>query len=107
MAKLYPNPTLLEVKLFGQDLANKRALLANLIPGDRVTILRPAGIGRNGQEWAEATGRVVMADRTNLTATLNMGGRYGTPGVATEANIIRATRPANGPKGGFIFRGPA
>lgn len=55
--------------------------------GDRVTILVPNGIGRNGQEWKEATGRVVMKFATHCV--LNMGGRFGTPGIASEHNTVR------------------
>ena len=55
--------------------------------GDRVTILIPNGIGRNGQEWKEKTGRAVM--RGPYGWVLNMGGRYGTPGVASESNTVR------------------
>jgi hypothetical protein len=58
--------------------------------GDRVTILVPAGIGRDGQEWAEKSGKAVM--RGPYGWVLNMGGRYGTPGVATEDNIVRIRR---------------
>jgi hypothetical protein len=55
--------------------------------GDRVTILVPAGIGRNGQEWAERTGKAVMYSSTGGWV-LNMGGRYGTPGIASETNTV-------------------
>lgn len=56
--------------------------------GDRVTILVPAGYGRNGQEWQKATGRAVMLS-ANGGWVLNMGGRYGTPGIATVENTVR------------------
>ena len=59
-------------------------------PGDRVTILVPNGIGRNGQEYKEKTGRAVM--RGPAGWVLNMGGRYGTPGVATEDNMVMVKR---------------
>lgn len=62
-------------------------LVKNLRTGDRVTIRIPNGIGRNGQEWKEATGRVVIPSGTH--AALNMGGQYGTPGVATPENIVK------------------
>lgn len=62
-------------------------LVAMIRPGDRVTILSPNGIGRNGQEYKEATGRAVICSGTH--AALNMGGPYGTPGVATPENIVR------------------
>jgi len=56
-------------------------------PGDKVVIRVPAGIGRNGQEWAERRGKVVMAFRSHLV--LNGGGRHGTPLVATAENFVR------------------
>lgn len=57
-------------------------------PGDRVTILVPAGIGRNGQEWKPTTGKAVMYS-SNGGWVLNMGGKHGTPGIATEENTVR------------------
>lgn len=67
--------------------AVREAMVANIRPGDRVTILVPNGIGRNGQEWCERTGRAVICSGDHVA--LNMGGRYGTPGVATVKNIVR------------------
>jgi hypothetical protein len=61
-------------------------LLSLIRAGDRVTIRIPNGIGRNGIEWKEATGRAVMPGPAGWV--LNMGGRYGTPGVATPENIV-------------------
>lgn len=58
--------------------------------GDRVTILIPNGIGRNGVEYKEATGRAVM--RGPAGWVLNMGGRYGTPGIAGVSNTVRVRR---------------
>ena len=59
----------------------------NLRPGRRVTFLIPNGIGRNGQEWKEKTGRVVMAFPTHVV--VNGGGRYGTPYVVNENNFLK------------------
>jgi len=66
-------------------------IVESLRAGDRVTILIPNGIGRNGQEWKEKTGRAVM--RGPAGWVLNMGGRFGTPGVVTESNFVKASRP--------------
>lgn len=66
-------------------------LVATIEPGDRVTILVPAGFGRNGQEWKERTGRAVIVTHRGTPhayAALNMGGRYGTPGLATSENTV-------------------
>jgi hypothetical protein len=65
----------------------REVMISNIRPGDRVTILVPNGIGRNGVEWKESTGRAVICSGTHVA--LNMGGRYGTPGVATPKNIVR------------------
>lgn len=67
-------------------------LLNSIRHGDKVTIHVPAGIGRNGQEWTAKTGTAVM--RGPAGWVLNMGGKHGTPGIATEKNII-AVRKAS------------
>lgn len=61
-------------------------LLGSIQHGDKITILVPNGIGRNGQEWKEAVGTAVF--RGPYGWVLNMGGRYGTPGIASEQNIV-------------------
>lgn len=61
-------------------------LLNSIKAGDKVTIHVPNGIGRNGQEWTAKTGTAVM--RGPAGWVLNMGGKHGTPGIATEKNII-------------------
>lgn len=69
--------------------------LINMVQhGDRVTILRPAGRGRNGQEWAEATGRAVMHS-SHGGWVLNMGGKHGTPGLADAGNILAVRKAKN------------
>ena len=61
--------------------------------GSRVTILVHAGqridraTGRLVPEWKEATGRAVL--RGPAGWVLNMGGRYGTPGIATPDNVVK------------------
>lgn len=65
-------------------------ILDSIKPGDRVTILVPAGRGRNGQEYKESTGRAVMRGPGGWV--LNMGGRYGTPGIAGEDNLVRVRK---------------
>lgn len=54
--------------------------------GDRVRFSVPNGIGRNGVEYKAVSGRVVMVFPDRLV--VNMGGRYGKPGVVTEKNFI-------------------
>lgn len=48
-------------------------------PGDRVTISTPHG--------GQLSGRCVMKFPTH--AVLNLGGKYGTPGIATVENIVK------------------
>jgi len=62
--------------------------------GDRVTILRPAGRGRDGQEWAEASGKAVMHS-SHGGWVLNMGGQHGTPGLADAGNILAVRKAKN------------
>ena len=66
---------------------------ASIRHGDKVTILRPSGIGRDGVEYKAATGRAVMHS-SNGGWVLNMGGKHGTPGIATEANTVKVRRVA-------------
>jgi hypothetical protein len=74
--------------------ADPADLIRRIRPGDRVTIRVPNGCGRDGVEWTERTGKAVICnaarDPNDLTVALNMGGRYGTPGVATVDNIVKA-----------------
>jgi hypothetical protein len=60
---------------------------SDIRPGLKVTILVHAGIGRNGPEKKEATGRVVMSGPAGWV--LNMGGRYGTPEICSPDNFVR------------------
>ena len=69
---------------------NAASVLNAIRPGDRVTILVPNGIGRNGQEWKTAKGRAVM--RGPAGWVLNMGGPHGTPGIASETNLVSVKR---------------
>ena len=62
--------------------------------GDLVEILIYAGMGRNGPEWRPKRGRAVM--RGPAGWVLNMGGRYGTPGIATEKSFVRVVRRGRG-----------
>lgn len=77
---------------------NPGSILDEIRHGDKVTILVPAGIGREGQEWKRATGRAVM--RGPHGWVLNMGGPHGRPAVASESNIVsvRKTNPTKTPK---------
>lgn len=52
-------------------------------PGDRVTI-----VNRFGQQ---RTGRAVMRCIAGGWV-LNMGGKYGTPGIANDANTMRVSK---------------
>lgn len=54
-------------------------LFDSIKPGSKVTI-----VNRFGQQ---RTGRCVMRFPTH--AVLNMGGRYGTPDIANDANTVK------------------
>ena len=60
------------------DVSVDNLLLATVRVGDRVTI-----VNRFGQQ---STGRAVM--RGPAGWVLNMGGRYGTPAIATAENVV-------------------
>lgn len=62
-------------------------------PGDWVTFLRYAGLGRDGPEYKEARGRVVMARPGMPHLVLNCGGAHGTPAIASEKNIVAIKLP--------------
>lgn len=61
------------------------AIVHAIRPGDRVTI-----VDRFGKKH---TGRAVICERDHCV--LNMGGRYGTPAVATDENIV-GVKPTRG-----------
>lgn len=67
-------------------------MFKNLVGGQRVYFRQYAGLGRNGAEYKEASGKVnallIFADHV----VLNIGGKYGTPQVVDENNFIRAGR---------------
>jgi hypothetical protein len=56
--------------------------------GDRVTILIHAGISMHGPKVKPAIGRAVMFNPKYNCWVLNMGGRYGTPGIASVNNLV-------------------
>jgi len=74
------------------------SILDEIRHGDKVTILMPSVLGREGQEYAPRTGTAVM--RGPHGWVLNLGGRFGTPAVATETNIVRVRKvnPSKRPK---------
>jgi len=70
-----------------EAVADATTLLSMIKAGTRVTIRVPNGIGRDGLEWTEKTGKAVMPSKHGGWV-LNMGGRYGTPGIADERSIV-------------------
>jgi len=54
--------------------------------GSRVTIVTPQGQKR--------TGRAVMYNRQYDTWVLNMGGKHGTPGIASDKNVVKVSGAA-------------
>lgn len=77
----------------GSAITPAALLMTKIVNGARVSIRVPAGqkIGQEGkieQEWHVSTGRAVMRSSQTGGWVLNMGGRYGTPGVATAQNLV-------------------
>ena len=64
--------------------------LNGIRPGDEVTILVYAGLGRNGPEYVPKSGKAVICGPDRIA--LNMGGKYGKPGVAMANNIVAINR---------------
>lgn len=65
------------------------AIIAKARPGDTVEYLAYNGMGRFGAEYKPARGRVVMARPSGSPhLVLNIGGRYGTPKVVDERNLV-------------------
>lgn len=62
------------------------SLLPLLRPGDRATIATPHG--------QELSGRVVMKFATH--AVLNLGGKFGRPGIADDSNLLRVSLKREG-----------
>jgi hypothetical protein len=59
-----------------------QTLVDGIRRGDRVTIITPHGI--------KLTGTAVM--RGAMGWVINLGGRHGTPGIATEGNCVGVRR---------------
>jgi hypothetical protein len=75
-----------------QHAGGESGILDSIRHGDKVTILTPQG--------QERTGRAVM--RGPAGWVLNMGGAHGTPGIASERNIVKV-RKANPSRRVFVF----
>lgn len=90
-------------RMYEEDMEANERLLSAIRPGDRVTIWVPAGMGREGQEWKESTGKAVMKGPHGWV--LNMGGAHGTPGVATPENIIRVKQASVSKTAQNLIRG--
>lgn len=56
-------------------------------PRSKITFLVYAGWGRNGAEYKEKTGQVVMSGPHGWV--VNGGGPHGTPYVVNEKNFVR------------------
>jgi DNA-directed RNA polymerase subunit RPC12/RpoP len=63
-------------------------LVDSIRPGDRVTI-----VNRFGQP---STGRAVMPAKGGIGWVLNMGGAHGTPGIATDENVVKVSPAKRG-----------
>jgi len=63
-------------------------MFSTIQPGDRVTIVTPRG--------QEMTGRAMMKGPAGWV--LNVGGRYGTPALADEDNIVKVSKTRRNPR---------
>jgi len=70
-------------KLHSLHIKGELRIVDSIRAGDRVTIVDRFGV--------ELSGRAVM--RGPAGWVLNMGGRYGTPGIASEENTTRVAKP--------------
>ena len=72
------------------------SLMSRIRPGMKVTILVHAGLrldresGKFVTEYKRATGRAVMRSSAGGWV-LDLGGRYGTPGLADAGNLVAVT----------------
>jgi hypothetical protein len=74
------------------EVERRASTFKGIRPGDRVTFLVPNGIGRNGQEWTEKSGRATLVFADHVVC--NCGGRFGTPGRCDERNYVKHRTPA-------------
>ena len=70
--------------------------LQDVQPGDRVHLFIHNGTNMDGSlDYKCVSGRAVivnsMLDPMDTTVVVNIGGRNGTPAVATAANFVKAT----------------
>jgi hypothetical protein len=63
-------------------------MFSTIQPGDRVTIVTPRG--------QEMTGRAMMKGPAGWV--LNVGGRYGTPALADEDNVVKVSKTRRNPR---------
>lgn len=69
------------------QMAEKTIRYCDIKAGSRVTIMMYSGMGRDGPEYTiRKTGRAVILGPAGWV--LNMGGRYGTPAIATPENVV-------------------
>lgn len=96
--QLYGNPTILEIQLYGREMAEKRALVRSIRGGDKVTALFPAGLGlkqgKTVQDWKARTGvaNALLLFPETPHVVIDLGGKYGTGGVVDVENIIGVRR---------------
>jgi len=80
-------------------------MFKNLVGGQRVYFRQYAGLGRNGAEYREASGKVNPLLIFETHVVVSIGGRYGTPQVVNDENFIRAGRlPRNAKQPSELYR---
>jgi len=101
-------PSNVQIQIYGQAMAEKMALLANVQAGDKVTALFPGGLGlKDGKvnpllilKDGKVNPLLILKDgKVNPLLifkdhiVINLGGRFGTPGVVDANNLVKVTRP--------------
>lgn len=74
-------------------------LFAQIEVGDRVTIeypARPSFYPQRDCDRQFGTGRATINNTRNGVFVLNMGGRHGTPGIATPENTVSVIKAGKG-----------
>lgn len=91
-------PTNVQIQIYGKAQAEKLALVQAIRGGDKVTALFPNGLklvdGKAVPEYKAKTGKANGLLIFKEHVVINLGGRFGTPGVVDASNIVKVTRSA-------------
>lgn len=89
-------PTNVQIQIYGQEKAEKLALVKAIRGGDKVTALFPNGLklvnGKAVPEYKALTGKANGLLIFPEHVVINLGGKFGKPGVVDASNIVKVTR---------------